>query len=137
MKTRLLALALTGLLIGFTTQAQEDTKLADGNSIENTENFRACINQYPDDIVEFRVEKSDNDVVWFLIEDEDGLLMYKRKIRKHNLAEVDCDISLLPDGKYNYIIERNGEEYLTKTMVKGSDMKTQDAMAVKAPRLSE
>ncbi len=118
MKTKVLTLALIGLLVGLNVKAQGSETKKGKNETEKATTFEACINKYRNDVVEFRVGKTDADVVWFLIKDEAGKTLYKRKVKKHNTIEMDFDVSKVPSGKYEYIIERNGEEYLKKTIDK-------------------
>lgn len=118
MKTKVLTLALIGLLLGLNVQAQGNEVKTGKKEVAEATAFKACINKYRNDVVEFRIDKPDADVVWFLIKDEAGTTLYKRKVKKHNTVEMDFDISKVPSGKYQYIIERNGEEYLKKTIDK-------------------
>ena len=82
--------------------------------------FKACINQYPADVVEFRIQKSSNDVVWIKIIDHKGSNIYKKRYKRHNFVELDCDIHELPEGEYNYLIQLNGDVVLKKTFSKNS-----------------
>ena len=118
MKTKVLTLALIGLLLGLNVKAQGNETKKEKAATERTTTFEASINKYRNDVVEFRIDKPDADVVWFLIKDEAGKTLYQRKVKRHNTVEMDFDISKVQAGKYEYIIERNGEEYLKKTIDK-------------------
>lgn len=118
MKTRILTLALIGLLLGLNVTAQKNEPKTEQPGCDTAADFRACINEYHNNIVEFRVVKSDDDVVWVMVRDEDGETVYQRRIKRHNTVELDIDLRYVPAGKYEYIIERNGEEYLKKTIEK-------------------
>lgn len=109
---------MISLLVGMNVSAQANGTLANTLESDKSVDFRACINQYPDNVVQFRVEKGEKDIVWFVIKDNKGLIIYQKRVKKHTSVEVDCDVSHIPAGKYEYIIERNGEEYLSKTIEK-------------------
>ena len=117
MKTKILTLMIVFLLAGINTQADEKDSTKSTKFCEQ-EGFRACINKYPADIIEFRVQKTDEDVVWVKILDEKGSTLYKKRYKRHNAIELDCNIKKLPAGSYNYVVMRNGDVVLKKTIRK-------------------
>jgi hypothetical protein len=118
MRTKILTLAVIGLLLGLSVTAQKEETNNVNVNCDTASDFRACINKHHNNIVEFRLVKSDDDIVWIMIKDEDGETLYQRRIKKHNTVELDFDLRNVPTGKYEYIIERNGDEYLKKTIEK-------------------
>ena len=50
--------------------------------------------------------------------DDDGTLLHTYSIKKHNTARIGFDISNLEAGKYKFVVVRNREEILRKTIVK-------------------
>jgi hypothetical protein len=120
MKTRILTLVLVSLLVGFSVQAEKEgvdsTTATKKAGMETT--FQAAINEYHNNVVEFRVEKPAEDAVWMKILDEKGLIMYAKRVKKGSLVELDCEISKLPTGTYDYVVIRNGKEELRKSIAK-------------------
>ena len=121
MKTKILSLIIAGILSGINIQAAEDGKDSTSNkSYCEQVGFKACINQYPSNVVEFRIQKTTNDIVWVKILDEKGSVLYKKRYKKYNSIELDCDIHDFPTGSYNYVVQLNGEVVLNKTIKKTS-----------------
>ncbi len=117
MKTKILTLVIVCLLAGINTRANEKDSTKSTEFCEQ-EGFQACINKYPADIVEFRVQKADEDIVWVKILDEKGSTLYKKRYKRHNAIELDCNINELPTGNYDYVVIRNGDVVLKKTIRK-------------------
>lgn len=119
MKTKILTLTLIALMIGITinSQAGKDDTLKVKNPIKKTE-FQACINLYPDNIVQFQVVKPDKDRVRLRVYDDEGTLVYTYHLKKHNSAKIGFDTRFLAAGKYEYVVERNNKEVLKKTFYK-------------------
>lgn len=119
MKTKILALTLIALMTGITLNSKagnEDTTRI--NSPANHAEFKACINLYPDNIIKFQVEKPEHDKVKMRVYDENGIKLFTYIMKKENVARIGFNVSMLKPGKYQYVIERNGEEYLRKTIEK-------------------
>ena len=119
MKTKILTLALLSLMMGITlsSNAGNDDSSTVVNPAINSE-FQACINLYQDNIVRFQLVKPEQDKVKLRIYSEKGRIIYTYSLKKHNKARVGFDISFLEAGKYDYVIERNKEEVLRKTIIK-------------------
>jgi len=122
MKTKILTLTVISLMLGFTMQAAKDGKdSAEVNNKQSQKTFQACINEYHDNIIEFRVDKATEDIVRIFIYNEQGERVYHRKLKRKNLVAIDCDVNNLPQGTYDFVVERNGVEYLKKSiMVSGN-----------------
>mgnify|MGYP001816232977 CR=1 FL=1 len=82
------------------------------------EGFQACINLFPDNIVQFQVEKQGNEKVRLRVYTEGGTLIYTYSIKKHKCARIGFDTSKLKPGKYQYVIEKGKEEVIRKTIEK-------------------
>jgi len=119
MKAKILTITMIALMMGMTINgsAGPDDSL---KVVNPTSEFQACINQYPDNIVQFHVVKPDNDKVKLRVYDEAGFVIYTYSIRKHNTARIGFDTKLLKPGTYLYVIERNKKEVLRKTFTKKS-----------------
>jgi flagellar hook assembly protein FlgD len=118
MKTKILTFALIALMTGMTlnSNASNDDSLKVVNSV-STE-FQACINQFPDNIVRFQLVKPDEDKVKLRVYSEKGRIIYTYSLKKHNKAKISFDVSYLEPGKYDYVVERNKEEVIRKTIIK-------------------
>jgi hypothetical protein len=117
MKTRILTLTAVALLATLTMRAGSDgVDTVTAGEAASAEQFDATINLYPDDVVEFRVDKPANDIVWLKVLDEKGLIMFAKRIKKASLLEVDVKTGKLPEGTYDYIVVRNGKEVLRKSI---------------------
>jgi len=124
MKTQILALAMTALMMGITfnsSAANEDTtRLA--NAAANKE-LNACINLCQDNIVKFLIENPGQDKLKLRIYDENGQVLYTYILKKENVARIGFDISGLDAGNYDCVIEKNKKEMMRKTIVKKDNTK--------------
>ena len=119
MKTKILTITLITLMMGIALSSKAgNTDTIKGTNPANNTEFQACINLCSNNIVKFHVVKPDQEKVRLRIYDDRGILLYSYLIRKHNTARIGFDISTLEPGKYDYVIERNKEEILRKTIVK-------------------
>ena len=119
MKTKILTITLIALMMGITlTSNAGNNDTIKGTNPANTTEFQACINLYPDNIVKFHVVKPEQDKVKLRVYDGDGTLLHTYSIKKNNTARIGFDISNLEAGKYKFVVVRNKEEILRKTIVK-------------------
>lgn len=95
---------------------ETDTNRRTSPVVEKT--FQASINLFADNVVKFHVVKPAGEKVKLKVTGEDGTVLYTYILKKENAARIGFDVSTLKSGKYNYIIERNKEEVLRKTIVK-------------------
>jgi hypothetical protein len=121
MKTKTLVIAIFTLILGLTVTVNGNTPHKETGSktttVEQSE-FQASINILADDIVRFNVIMPKEDKVRLSAYSERGILIYSYILRKRNYARIGFDISMLSPGKYEYVIERNKEEVLRKTIEK-------------------
>jgi hypothetical protein len=98
---------------------QNTMAAADSTKMEPQANdyFAACVNLYPDDIIEFRVVKEAEDQIILKIYKDGKIKMYHKNKKKVNSLEVDCDASNLDPGTYVCTVEKNGKEVLRKSIV--------------------
>ena len=119
MKTKILTITLIALMMGITLKSNAGSNdTVKGAYVSANSEFQACINLYPDNIVKFHVVKPDQDKVKLCVYDDAGFLLYSYSIRKHNKARIGFDISTLETGKYDFVILRNKQEILRKTINK-------------------
>jgi len=119
MKTKILTIAMIALMMGIVVNTKADD--TDTNRRTNPvieKSFEASINLFSNDIVKFHVIKPAGEKVKLRVTDENGLVIYTYILKKENTARIGFDVSTLSPGKYNYIIERNKQEVLRKTIVK-------------------
>jgi len=119
MKTNILTIAMIALMMGtvVNTKAEGvDTNRRTGPVIEKT--FQASVNLFADDMVKFHVVKPAGEKVRLKVTGENGTVLYTYILKKEKAARIGFDISKLEPGKYNYIVERNKEEVLRKTIEK-------------------
>ena len=88
------------------------------SSPEPDTSFKALINKYPKNVVELRMQKAPGDEVKLTVYDEKGLKLYNRRVKKHNVVELDMDLSNLENGTYTFVVEKNGEVVLEKEIEK-------------------
>jgi len=62
------------------------------------------------------VDKATEDIVRIFIYNEQGERVYHRKLKRKNLVSIDCDVNNLPQGTYDFVVERNGEVHLKKSI---------------------
>ncbi|HSG67209.1 MAG TPA: hypothetical protein VK994_00785 [Bacteroidales bacterium] len=118
MKTKTLTLVLIALMMGITmnTNASDDTTRVDGPAVNK--GFCASIQLHQDNMVKFLVNNPNNDKIKLRILDENGFVLYTYIFKKDNAARIGFDISMLENGKYECVIERNKEEVVRKTIEK-------------------
>jgi hypothetical protein len=93
-----------------------DTNRRTSPVIEKT--FQASINLFADDVVKFHVVKPAGEKVKLRVTGENGTVLYTYILKKETAARIGFDVSTLAPGKYNYIIEKNKEEVMRKTIEK-------------------
>lgn len=119
MKAKILTVTMIALMLGISLRGNnlnEDTTRMITPSGQTE--FQACINMYPDNILQFQVEKADNDKVKLRVYTERGTLIYTYNVKKHNCVRIGFDTSQLKPGMYHYVIEKNKKEVLRKSIEK-------------------
>lgn len=119
MKAKVLTITLIALMLGISVSAnnvkKDTTRMLTPS--EQPE-FQACINLFPDNILQFSVEKPDNEKVKLRVYTDGGTLIYTYIVKKQNCVRISFDTSQLKPGMYHYVIERNKKEVLRKSIEK-------------------
>jgi hypothetical protein len=119
MKTRIITTAILVLALSINVLADGKKEAAVvSNAKVTVEDCQFCINQYRNNIVEFRMLKENNDKVTLKVYSDKGVKIYQRNFRKAKSLELDCDLSNLRDGEYTFVIEKDGREIMKKAFVK-------------------
>ena len=78
--------------------------------------FNACVNLTPNNVIEFRVVKPQDDKVTLKIYGLGDVKMYQKNLRRNNNLALHCDLSQARKGNYTCVIERNGKEEVRKVI---------------------
>lgn len=119
MKTRIIttAVLVIALSISVFADGKKETALVSTSNVSVKE-CQFCINEYRDNIIEFRMVKANTEKITLKVYSDKGVKIYYRNFKKANGLELDCDLSNLRDGDYTFVIEKNKEEILKKVFTK-------------------
>jgi transposase len=124
MKTKILALTLISFIVGLSVRGNTPIKETGGNSTSTEQSkFQASINLLADDVVRFNVIKPDKDKVRLSVYTKGGIHLYSYILKKDNSARIGFDTQELSPGEYQYVVVRNKEEVLRKTIEKKKENK--------------
>jgi len=117
MKTKILSLSLLVIMMSFAmnSNAENSDTIKKTEAVSQNE-FQASINLFPNNIVQFQIEKPANDKVTLSVYDDAGIKLYSYILKKDNVARIGFDMSMLEAGKYEYVIKRNKAEVLRKSI---------------------
>ncbi len=117
MKTKILSLSLLVIMMSFAmnSNAENSDTIKKTEAVSHNE-FQASINLFPNNIVQFQIEKPANDKVTLSVYDDAGIKLYSYILKKDNVARIGFDMSMLEAGKYEYVIKRNKAEVLRKSI---------------------
>lgn len=119
MKTRIITIAILVLAFSLSVLAGEKKKSAlVSTSNVSVKECQFCINEYRNNIVEFRMLKTNDEKITLKVYSDRGVKIYHRNFKKASGLELDCDLSALRDGKYTFVIEKNNREILRKVFTK-------------------
>ncbi len=105
MKAIILTIALA-LTATFAIAQFPQSQVADSNCYIS-ENIRATILDKSGAIIEVKIAKLPGEVVKIRIHDENEII-HQTRVKKHELVDLDFDLSNLPEGKYIVeILDRN------------------------------
>jgi hypothetical protein len=119
MKTRIIttAVLVLALSINVLADGKKESALVSTASI-SVEDCQFCINEYRNNIVEFRMLKENDEKVTLKVYSDKGVKIFHRNFRKATGLELDCDLSNLRDGEYTFVIEKEGKEIAKKVFEK-------------------
>ena len=122
MKTPTLILALMILALApacaQTAFSNESVELDQTHVKENVVEFQSKLYQENNQKVNVLFAKKPTDVFQVKIFSDRGVLLYKQKVKKNNLAKMSYDLSQFPDGQYHFKVYCNKELVKEQTFKK-------------------
>ena len=119
MKTRIITTVILVLALSINVMAdgKKEAMLVSTANV-TIEDCQFCINEYRNNIVEFRMPKENDEKVTLKVYSDKGVKIYHRNFRKATGLELDCDLSDLRDGQYTFVVEKDGKEIMKKVFEK-------------------
>lgn len=118
MKTIVLTFALIFLIS--LTFAQFPQSESPDSCCYVAKDLRVAIFMDNDSIINIKLAKKPGEVVKVKVK-EDNKLLYQRRIKSHEIANLRYDISQFPDGEYEFEIVKDNQVVFTKTIEKASE----------------
>ncbi len=112
MKTMILTLMMSLVMIAPAAFSKSDSTYIPEKS--NEQKFEAAVNLNHDNIVQVRMINPDKEKVQLKVYSGKSVKLYQRNLKKVNAIKLDCDMSLLKEGTYRFVIEKEGKEVLSK-----------------------
>ena len=119
MKTLVLTTAL--VVLTTLTFAQSETTKMENPQVLNTEDVQASIFPTSNDMVTMLVDKKPGTTVVLKVKEENGKLLYQKRIKKHNSSKIKFDINEFPSGVYTFELVKNKEVLYTKKIDKSEN----------------
>lgn len=120
MKTLVLTTALAVLTT--LTFAQSEIENKESQLVLNTENIKASIFPNSNDMVTLVLEKKPGEVVTIKIKEENGKLVYQKRIKKVDSTKIKFDIRELPDGEYTFELVKDKQVLYSKRINKSENV---------------
>jgi len=120
MKTLVLTTAL--VVLSTLTFAQSEIENKESQLVLNTEDVKASIFPNSNDMVTLVLEKKPGEVVTLKIKEENGKLVYQKRIKKVDSTKIKFDIREFPAGEYKFELVKGTKVLYSKTIIK-SDRK--------------
>jgi hypothetical protein len=119
MKTRIITTTILVLALSLTVLADGKKESAPVTTSNVTvKDCQFCINEYRNNIIEFRMVKENDEKITLKIYNDKGVKLFHRNFRKANGFELDCDLSNLRNGNYTFVVEKDNQEILRKVFQK-------------------
>jgi flagellar hook assembly protein FlgD len=117
-------LVLTTALVVLTTAsfAQSEIENKENQLVLNTEDVKASIFPNSNDMVTLILEKKPGEVVTIKIKEENGRLVYQKKIKKVDSTKIKFDIRELPDGEYTFELVKDKQVLYSKKINKSENV---------------
>ena len=117
-------LVLTAILVVLTTAsfAQSEIENKENQLVLNTEDVKASIFPNSNDMVTLILEKKPGEVVTIKIKEENGKLVYQKKIKKVDSTKIKFDIRELPDGEYTFELVKDKQVLYSKKINKSENV---------------
>jgi methionine-rich copper-binding protein CopC len=114
MKTMILTLMMSLVMIAPAAFSKADsTNVPENNTLEK---FQAAVNLNHNDIVQVRLYNPEKEKVMLKVYSEKNVKLLQRNLKKTKSLNLNCDMSLLEAGNYRFVIEKEGEEVLSKEL---------------------
>lgn len=116
MKTLILTTALVVLTTILFAQNEDEKK--ENQTVLNTEDVKAIIFPNSNDMVTLVLEKKPGELVTVKVKDEDGKVLYTKRMKKVDTTKTKFDIHEFPAGAYTFELVHNREVLYTKRINK-------------------
>jgi len=116
MKTLILTTALVVLTTILFAQNNETKK--ENQLVLNTKDVKASIFPNSNDMVTLILEKKPGELVTVKVKDEDGKVLYTKRMKKVDTTKTKFDIQKFPAGTYTFELVHDREVLYTKTINK-------------------
>ena len=94
MKTRIITtvVLILALSINVLADGKKEAVPVSTTTVE-VKDCQFCINEYHNNIVEFRMLKTSDEKITLKVYSDKGVKIYHRNFKKNNALELDCDLS--------------------------------------------
>lgn len=117
-------LVLTTALVVLTTIsfAQSEIENKESQLVLNTEDIKASIFPNSNDMVTLVLEKKPGEVVTIKIKEENGKLVYQKRIKKIDSTKTKFDIREFPSGEYTFELIKDKKVLYSKKISKSENV---------------
>jgi flagellar hook assembly protein FlgD len=113
---------LTAALVVLTTAMFAQKVSVTGQEMKSeTANVKVAMYSTISDEVTLIVVKQPEDKLNLKIKDENGSLVYEKRLRTPESKKITFDVSSLPDGKFTFELVKNREIVYSNSIVKGNE----------------
>lgn len=119
MKTLILTTALVVLTTIVFAQSVETNK--ENKLVLNTEDVKASIFPNSNDMVTLLLEKKPGELVTVKVKDEDGKLLYVKRMKKADTTRTKFDIREFPAGAYTFELVHDRKVLYMKEITKSEN----------------
>jgi flagellar hook assembly protein FlgD len=115
-------LILTAALVALTTAMFAQKVSVTGQEMKSeTANVKVAMYSTISDEVTLIVVKQPEDKLNLKIKDENGSLVYEKRLRTPESKKITFDVSSLPDGKFTFELVKNREVVYSNSIVKENE----------------
>ena len=111
-------LILTTALVVLTTIVFAQSENSKIHKVLNTEDVKASIFPNSNDMVTLILQKKPGEVVTVKVKEENGKLVYSKRIKKVDTTRTKFDIHKFPAGEYTFELVNDGKVLYTKKISK-------------------
>jgi len=120
MKTLILTTAL--VVLTTLTFAQSENENKEVHKVLNTEDVKATIYPNSNDMVTLMLQKKPGEVVTIKVKEENGKLVYTKRIKKADSTKTKFDIHQFPAGEYTFELVKDRKVLYTKKISKSENV---------------